>query len=226
MKQKEFEIMNSTIFVKRNKFRYNKIGENMLSIEKSEQSIYEIQRSKFITTLYRIDSLEEIETNLQAIKEKYRDANHHCYAYILEEKKKCSDDGEPSGTAGMPILNVLEQHHLDHILCIVTRYFGGIKLGAGGLVRAYSKSATIAIENATIISLEHGYEMKITFPYSYLKTIDFLLKNYWIKNKNFQDEVTYQFEITKQDYLILSQEWKNDITNEIIIKETWVPKNK
>ena len=82
MKQKEFEIMNSTIFVKRNKFRYNKIGENMLSIEKSEQSIYEIQRSKFITTLYRIDSLEEIETNLQAIKEKYRDANHHCYAYI------------------------------------------------------------------------------------------------------------------------------------------------
>ncbi len=224
MKQKEFEIMNSTIFVKRNKFRYNKIGDDMKSIAKERHSIYEIQKSKFITTLFRIDSLEDVKQYLKEVKEEYPDATHHCYAYILDGKERCSDDGEPSGTAGIPILNVLKQQNLDHILCVVTRYFGGIKLGASGLVRAYSKSVSEALENCLIVALDPGYEMTITFPYSVIKNVDFLLKNYEIQSKDFQKDVTYQFSISKKEYPILLEKLGHYIKANTILNDIWVQK--
>ena len=130
----------------------------MKTIKETIKTTQTINKSEFITTLYQVNSLEDVQSLLQETRKKYYDATHNCYAYILgnnQETKKSSDDGEPSGTSGMPILNVLEKNDLTNILCIVTRYFGGIKLGAGGLVRAYSSSAAMAISSATMLNLKH-----------------------------------------------------------------------
>ena len=115
----------------------------MKKIKDINESTIIIDKSKFITTLYPVESVEEIECVLTATRKKYYDATHNCYAYIFDNGRiqKCSDDGEPGGTAGYPILNVLKKKNLTNVLVAVVRYFGGIKLGAGGLTRAYTKSA-------------------------------------------------------------------------------------
>ena len=155
-----------------------------------------INKSKFITVLFNIKDITEIQKNLKAIKEQYKDATHYCYAYIINGKEKCEDDGEPSGTAGLPILNVLKQNNLTNILCIVIRYFGGIKLGAGGLIRAYSTSVSKALNKKAIVNLVKGYKITIEFPYKNIKQIDYLLKNINIQ-KNYQANIIYTFEITQ-----------------------------
>jgi len=110
-----------------------------------------VKGSKFIGGLYPVDSEEEVATRLQAIRKKYFDATHNCYAWRLyPELEKSSDDGEPSGSAGKPILQVLSGAGLHNALVVVTRYFGGTKLGVGGLVRAYGDAARAAIEDAPI----------------------------------------------------------------------------
>ena len=119
----------------------------MKSIEKNIEETYIINKSKFITKLYRIESEEEILNILDNLKKEYKDATHICYAYIISNTKRFNDDGEPGGTAGIPILNVLENNELDYILAVVIRYFGGIKLGAGGLVRAYSNCVSETVKN-------------------------------------------------------------------------------
>ena len=116
------------------------------------------KKSKFIANLCYVSSIEEAEAILKQIRKKHYDARHHCYAYRIEEKErileKASDDGEPSGTAGPPMLNLLQKQELTNVIVIVTRYFGGILLGTGGLVRAYTQSAKTAIDNASIIQQE------------------------------------------------------------------------
>ena len=104
-----------------------------------------IQKSRFITCLYKINNKDEVNKHLDKIKDDYPFATHYCYAYRLDNIEKCSDDGEPKGTAGTPILHVLQMNNLTNILCVVIRYFGGIKLGAGGLVRAYTNSFVKAL---------------------------------------------------------------------------------
>lgn len=101
-----------------------------------------IKKSKFITKLYEIKDINEISQIIDNLKKDYKKATHICYAYIINGQEKAVDDGEPSGTAGRPILNVLQKRKLNEILVVVIRYFGGIKLGAGGLVRAYTKSTS------------------------------------------------------------------------------------
>jgi len=102
-----------------------------------------VKNSKFITLIYQVRTKEEVNFYLEEVRVKYPNATHYCYAYIIDLDKKESDDGEPSGTAGIPILQVLEKNELNQVLCIVVRYFGKIKLGAGGLVRAYTKAVTL-----------------------------------------------------------------------------------
>ena len=111
-----------------------------------------IKNSRFICYLYKIKELDDVSKYLSDIKNICKDATHYCYAYILNDKSKSSDDGEPSGTAGFPILKVLENNDLNNILAIVVRYFGGIKLGAGGLVRAYSSAVSECLNNAEIVN--------------------------------------------------------------------------
>ena len=178
----------------------------MKSIQKEITSEIIINKSRFITILTNINDIDKVKEKLEEIKKKYKDATHYCYAYIINNHEKCSDNGEPSGTAGMPILNVLKQNDLTNILCVVIRYFGGIKLGAGGLIRAYSTSASEALNKAIITNLVNGYNITIEFSYDNLKQIDYLLKNIDIK-KDYQTNITYNFNITETKF--------NQIENEL-----------
>ena len=178
----------------------------MKTVKENIENEIIINKSRFITLLIKINNLNEIEKNLKEIKKKYKDATHYCYAYIIGNKEKCSDNGEPSGTAGMPILNVLKQNDLTNILCVVIRYFGGIKLGAGGLIRAYSTSASEALNKTNIVNLIKGYKIVIEFNYDNIKQINYLLKDIQIK-KEYGNTITYTFNI-KEDSL-------NKIENEL-----------
>lgn len=169
----------------------------MKSIQKEITSEIIINKSRFITILTNINDIDKVKEKLEEIKKQYKDATHYCYAYIINNHERCSDNGEPSGTAGMPILNVLKQNDLTNILCVVIRYFGGIKLGAGGLIRAYSTSASEALNKATITNLVNGYNITIEFSYDNLKQIDYLLKNIDIK-KDYQTNIIYTFNITEE----------------------------
>ncbi|CCY47168.1 putative uncharacterized protein [Firmicutes bacterium CAG:822] len=178
----------------------------MKSIQTEITSEIIINKSRFITILTNINDIDKVKEKLEEIKKKYKDATHYCYAYIINNHEKCSDNGEPSGTAGMPILNVLKQNDLTNILCVVIRYFGGIKLGAGGLIRAYSTSASVALNKATITNIVNGYNITIEFSYNNLKQIDYLLKNIDIKT-DYQTNITYNFNITETKF--------NQIENEL-----------
>lgn len=147
------------------------------SIENESIAEIIVKKSKFIATLYEANSKDEAEKILQNVRKKYFDAKHHCYAYIIEKIEKCSDDGEPSGTAGAPLLALLKSANLKNVIIIVTRYFGGILLGTGGLVRAYTESAKNAIENAKIVCKDYGVQFEIEISYNNLKEIQFICKN-------------------------------------------------
>ena len=166
----------------------------MKSIKKEITNEIIINKSRFITVLTNINDINNVKEKLENIKKEYKDATHYCYAYIINNHEKCSDNGEPSGTAGMPILNVLKQNNLTNILCVVIRYFGGIKLGAGGLIRAYSNSVSEALNKTTITNLVNGYNITIEFPYENIKQINYLLKNIDIK-KSYKTNVIYNFSI-------------------------------
>ena len=167
----------------------------MYTIKNNTHNEIIIKNSKFITYLYKINNINDISNHLKQIKELNKDATHYCYAYIIDNIKKADDDGEPSGTAGIPILKVLENNNLNNILAIVVRYFGGIKLGANGLIRAYTKSITNAISKDNIIELTKGYNINIEFNYNQIKEIDYLLKDININNKEFNTTIKYNIDI-------------------------------
>lgn len=104
-----------------------------------------VNKSRFITYVYKVNNVLEVNEKIDALKAKYKDATHYCYSYIIDNIKRFNDDKEPNHTAGMPILNVLESKNLNYVLAVVVRYFGGVKLGAGGLVRAYTNAVSNTI---------------------------------------------------------------------------------
>ena len=157
-----------------------------------------IKNSRFITYIYRLNS-NNISKYLDEIKKIHPKATHHTYAYIYNNEGYSSDDNEPSGTAGRPMLNVLEKEELNNILVITVRYFGGIKLGAGGLVRAYTKSVTEALKDKEYIYLEEGYKIKISFDYNEEKQITYILGENNIIEKSFDDKITYIANISKEN---------------------------
>lgn len=141
----------------------------MKKIKDSLENTIIINKSEFITHIYRVDNIDEINLILDNTRKKYYDATHNCYAYILgdnQDIQKQSDDGEPSKTAGFPMLDVLKKNELTNILAITTRYFGGILLGAGGLVRAYSSSVSEALKNAVYYVDKKCTKFQITVSYS------------------------------------------------------------
>ena len=159
------------------------------------ENIKIINKSKFITNLIYVEDIESIKDNIEVIKNKYKDATHHCYAYVVGNNKRFSDDKEPSGTAGKPILDVLEKNILNNVLCVITRYFGGIKLGASNLLRAYSNSVSDTINNTKIYNLINGYNVILVFDYDILKNIDLILKDINIINKSFDEKIIYNLNI-------------------------------
>ena len=164
------------------------------------QSILEIKKSKFIACLFPVTEEDEVDEYLKQIKLKYPGATHYCYAYIIGAKQKCSDDHEPHGTAGAPILNVLNKRKLDYVLCIVIRYFGGIKLGAGGLVRAYSNATSQVLDSTSIIELIPSYLIIVKVNYEENKTFSTLTKSYPILEVNYEDKISYRLEVPVQDF--------------------------
>lgn len=173
----------------------------MYTIKKSFDYELIIKNSRFIASIHPIREKSEVEKILKEIQQKYPKATHYTYAYRTKEAERSSDDGEPGGTAGMPILNVLQKQEMTNILVVVIRYFGGIKLGAGGLVRAYSKTCKEALENAQIIELIPAKKIIITTDYNKGKELDYILKNAKILNKSFEETITYSVLI--EDYHIL-----------------------
>ena len=155
----------------------------------------DVKNSRFITKLIRINNSDTINTYLEQAKTEYPKATHYCYAFRTLNTQKSSDDGEPGGTAGLPMLNVLIKEDLVNVLAITIRYFGGIKLGAGGLVRAYTKSLTNTLENTETKELIEGYLIKIETDYENTKQLDYILKDNNIINKEFNEKVTYLVEI-------------------------------
>lgn len=169
----------------------------MKTIEINTKSEITIKNSLFICYIFKINTKEEFNNHLKELKEKYNDATHHCYAYILENDYKSSDDGEPGGTAGNPILNVLKNNDLINTCAIVIRYFGGIKLGPGGLIRAYTKVTQEALSKTKLSELEKGINVDIFFEYNKVTEIDYLLKNVIINNKEFNELIKYNINITE-----------------------------
>ena len=137
------------------------------------------KKSKFICNIFHVESVKEAEEKLNMIRKKYHDARHNCYVYKVFEENvfKASDDGEPSGTAGVPMLNIVNGRNLSNVLVVVTRYFGGILLGTGGLVRAYSLATTTALENANIVMQEMGLEAEFFVEYKELEELKYIMKN-------------------------------------------------
>lgn len=183
----------------------------MRKIKERLDNIIIIDKSEFITTIYPVATVDEVNEILAATNKKYYDATHNCYAYILDNGniQKCSDDGEPSKTAGYPMLDVLKKNDLTNVLAITTRYFGGIKLGAGGLIRAYSSSVSEALKDAIFLVERELAIYEITISYSdYSKNIDF-----WnlqmIKNQNFLADVILELAIYNEDITQTLEKIKN-----------------
>ena len=153
----------------------------------------------------RINSISEINDILSNLNKEYKDSTHICYAYIIDNKEKCFDDGEPSATAGLPILNVLKKNNLSNILAVVIRYFGGIKLGVGGLSHAYSSSIIEALKLSSIIELTIGYLIEIEFSYDSVKLIDYILYDKKIIDKIYKDNIIYKFYLTEDELKIIPE---------------------
>ena len=155
--------------------------ENFLTINENIESEITVKKSKFICNLIKIEKQEEAEEQIKKIKKKYHDARHNCVAYRVQENdtivEKASDDGEPSGTAGGPMLTILQKNNLCNVLVVVTRYFGGTLLGTGGLVRAYTAATIEGLKNSESIARIHGVKLGIETNYTDLGKIQYLIAN-------------------------------------------------
>ena len=158
---------------------------------------YEVKRSRFLCYAAPVKTPEEAQAFIASIKQKHWDARHNCSAYILREGgvKRFSDDGEPQGTAGMPILDVLEKNEVTDVCVVITRYFGGILLGAGGLVRAYSHSASLALEAGEVITMTPCADCSLTCDYTLYGRIPALIAEHGGREtgSEFTDAVTVRF---------------------------------
>ncbi|KRM75429.1 YigZ family protein [Secundilactobacillus collinoides] len=176
------------------------MSSDYLTIKASGQHEIEIKKSQFICSLERVTSKEAADAFIQTVRDDNPKANHNCFAYMIGQKDEIqreSDDGEPSGTAGVPILEVLKMMHLHDVCAVVTRYFGGTKLGAGGLIRAYSNATSRAIEQVGLVKKVMQRDLTVTVSYA-----------------NF-DKLSYF--LTQQDLPTASTEYGTDVTVHIAI---------
>lgn len=164
----------------------------MNTIQKEVRTTYLISKSEFITTVKPVKSIEEAKAFFEKIKTEFSDATHNITAYTIGKTGEAghySDDGEPSGTAGLPVLDVFRKNDITNFACVVTRYFGGIKLGAGGLVRAYSSAASQALKEAGICPIIEYTYVQLEFAYPYMDIIENKLKEFEITSRDFSTNV-------------------------------------
>ena len=176
------------------------------TIEKENSAEIVEKKSRFIANIYNVESKEEAEEKIKQIKKKYYDAKHHCFAFsIIEENgitQKSSDDGEPSGTAGAPILNIIKSNNLQNVVIIVTRYFGGILLGTGGLTRAYSEAAGKVVEQSELIQKEPGMEVGLEIDYNDNEKFKYYCQknNVNIIKIEYTENILYKIELNEKEY--------------------------
>ena len=174
------------------------------TIKEDGQVQEEIKKSRFICHAKRVYSEEEARDFITAIKKEHYKATHNCSAFIIGERseiKRTSDDGEPSGTAGVPMLGVLENHNLTNVCVVVTRYFGGIKLGAGGLIRAYAGSVALAVKKIGIIEIKEQAGIAIQMSYAQYQEYSNFLKEHDLMEleTNFTDQVYTMIYVDKEE---------------------------
>ena len=177
-----------------------KIVESYRVLLEGGEGEYVEKKSRFIATIRRCESEEEAAAFMEEMKKKYWDARHNCYAYILGDKAQVvrfSDDGEPSGTAGKPILEVLLGMEVSNVMIVVTRYFGGTLLGTGGLVRAYTQAAKAGMENSRIATMIYGVCLHITTDYNGIGKIQYILgmRNITIEEPSYTDVVSLKVKV-------------------------------
>lgn len=174
------------------------------TIDKQYSGVVEEKKSRFISNIFHVENINEVNEIIDRIKKKYYDSSHNVYAYRIEENnqiiERASDDGEPKKTAGAPILDIIKKQNLCNILVIVTRYFGGILLGTGGLVKAYSSCAQVALKEAKYIIQEKGYKLKIEVEYDNLEGFKYFLKTKKVNiiQYNYQKNVEIIVEVTNE----------------------------
>lgn len=200
--------------------------KNYLSIDKDDSISFIVNKSEFIGYAFYVESVEEAEVKISEIREKHKDATHNCYAYIIGQDRliqKYSDDGEPSGTAGIPMLEVLKKQGVTNVLVIATRYFGGILLGGGGLVRAYTKTVVNAIEKAVIVEKQLFNNVDIVIDYIYWGKIENTLKNLGLEiiEIEYLDKVRINLFVNKLEYERLEKLIVNETSNncQIVVKD-------
>ncbi len=188
-------------------FIYNFCGGGVMeyrTVKKEANEEYIVKRSRFIGYCRPVSSKEKAEEFIASVKSKHWDASHNVYAYIIREGniKRYSDDGEPQGTAGVPVLSVLENENITDVCVVVTRYFGGILLGGGGLVRAYSHAAKTAVLKSGIVTMAKSKEVRVVCDYAFFGKLESFLRseNAIILSSDFADSVTATFRIKESEY--------------------------
>jgi uncharacterized YigZ family protein len=173
-------------------------------VKEGAEGLYEEKKSRFIGMTFKVDNEEQVAAILEAVRKKYWDARHNCHAFVIGENNeitRCSDDGEPSGTAGKPILEVITGAGVHNCLVVVTRYFGGTLLGTGGLVRAYTKAAKDSLSNSRLVRLVQGEEYSIVTDYNSIGKIQYIVPqfNAKITDSVYTDKVEVFVEVVKED---------------------------
>ena len=182
------------------------------------------KKSKFIANLFYVETIDEAKKIIRETRKKYYDARHNCYAYrIIEDGniiERSSDDGEPSGTAGAPMLNIISKNDISNVLVIVTRYFGGILLGTGGLVKAYSEAVLKALEGIEYKTQAVGCEIEVSLPYSEVENFRYFCRKEKINicQEEFTENVKFNIEIQKEKTEKLLEKISSDKMKNITTK--------
>lgn len=196
----------------------------MQSIKEYKDNLYEIKKSKFYSFAYPVFSIDEVSAILDDLRNRYKDATHICYAYILTnpQAEKMDDDGEPSGTAGKPMLELLKKKNIANILVVVIRYFGGIKLGAGGLIRAYTTASVEVVDKCRVITYARYKDVCLKIQHSELKDI----RNYIDKEIDiyvgvieYNQDVDIHLSILEESYTAITDRIISIIRRDSIIEE-------
>lgn len=179
-----------------------------------------IEKSRFICYMKHVKTEEEYKEYLSSIRKKHHDATHVCSAFVCHNIQRSNDDGEPSGTAGAPILNVLNKNGLDEMCALVVRYFGGIKLGAGGLIRAYGNAVSECLKQAVLVEDLSYPKYSLKLPYDLANKIENYLRNYTILiDTQYDSDVTFIFALDNTDKLAAIKEYTKGISPELLGEE-------
>lgn len=186
---------------------------------------YEEKKSRFIASVAPASSAEEAAGFIEAVRKKYYDARHNCSAYVIgrnRELTKCSDDGEPSGTAGKPILEVLLGAEVTNVVAVVTRYFGGTLLGTGGLVRSYTQAAQAGLGNAGIAIMRYGKELTVEVAYSDVGRVQHLLEGsqVTVQESRYTDKVEFDVRIPAEKCQIVERNLTEATAGRVLIRMT------